>query len=160
MSAEQCQPVGCKVPLKTLLDGAPSSDMTIEKAISVAGRPGYCFTGVVLADESGNTAIVDCSAVRWLNKADHLELMHGNPVSYSANQQAQDKAHAARNATATAHTLLAQWLHFAKDVEPSCPAGADWLGDLRANTEAALKTPPFPPATHDSVVRYRHKEAK
>ena len=35
--------------------------------------------------------------------------------------------------------LLTEWLAFAKDVQPSCAAGADQLDFLRASTEAELQ---------------------
>ncbi len=37
--------------------------------------------------------------------------------------------------------LLKQWLDFAKDVEPSCAAGTDWLQVLRRKTEEYLSSP-------------------
>jgi hypothetical protein len=35
--------------------------------------------------------------------------------------------------------LLSEWLAFAKDVQPSCAAGSEWLDVLRNSTEAELQ---------------------
>ena len=37
--------------------------------------------------------------------------------------------------------LVSRWLEFAKDVQPSCMAGEEWLEGLRVESENALNKP-------------------
>jgi len=52
-------------------------NLTVKKVEHIIQRDNSVITGFVLTDKSGNVAIVDKAAVRWLSKDEWWKLFHG-----------------------------------------------------------------------------------
>ena len=63
--------------LLNILGGFQSARLTAEKTETIMDRDGYQISGFVLCSPDGKRAIVEMSAVRWLNKDTMFKLMQG-----------------------------------------------------------------------------------
>ena len=60
--------------------GDPSDRLTAGKTAFILGRDGSKITGYVVTDKNGGAGIVNCSAVRWLDKKGMWDLMQRGDV--------------------------------------------------------------------------------
>jgi hypothetical protein len=64
--------------LSILGENAQSKNLTAKKTNEIMQRDKSVITGFVVTDASGNVAIVDKSAVRWMSKDQLWQFFHSN----------------------------------------------------------------------------------